>query len=64
MEAALLACRLLLVRVFVSAGGTPIGVLVEDGRISSHVADGADELFELIHRGSTQLRRRITVPAG
>jgi hypothetical protein len=31
------------------AGGTPMGVLVDEGRIASPVAAGADAVFELIH---------------
>jgi peroxiredoxin/uncharacterized membrane protein YphA (DoxX/SURF4 family) len=30
------------------AGGTPMGVLIEDGKIASHVAAGADAVFELL----------------
>jgi hypothetical protein len=45
------------------AGGSPMGVLVEDGRVSSLVAAGADAVFELIHGASTQWGRRIMVSA-
>ncbi len=31
------------------AGGTPMGVLIDEGRIASPVAAGADAVFELIH---------------
>jgi hypothetical protein len=37
-----------------AAGGTPMGVLIGQGRIASHVAAGADAVFELI--------RTATVP--
>jgi hypothetical protein len=44
-----------------AAGGTPMGVLVGQGRIASHVAAGADAVFELIRTATVAPARNGNV---